>query len=93
VAMCLTYIALSYLRKEKRNFLLILRYAAIHDASAAALLEPLRHKLKNKTVSGGEVELTVEVNVKKNQTAFMEPFTAAGYIDSAVLVEYNGDYT
>jgi len=93
VAMGLTYIALSFLRKEKRNFLLILRYEADKDAEVSLLLKALRYRLKNKTCTKSDIELTVEVNVKRNQTEFMTTFVSAPFIESAVLVEYNGDYT
>jgi uncharacterized membrane protein YhiD involved in acid resistance len=93
VAIGLTYIVLSFLRKEKRNFLLILRYQAHKEADVSELLESLRYKLKNKSYSNNDVEMTVEVNVKRNQTEFMVPFSSSQFISSAVLVEYSGDYT
>ncbi|MDR2570471.1 MAG: DUF4956 domain-containing protein [Oscillospiraceae bacterium] len=93
VALGLTYIVLCSLRKDKRNFLLILRYQADQDAKIIEMIKTIRHKLKNKTYSNDTVELTVEVNVKNNQTEFMESFTSSEFISSAVLVEYNGDYT
>lgn len=93
VGMSLVYIALSYLRKEKRNFLLILRYHIDEESNVTEMLESLRYRLKNKAYSKSEIELTVEVKVKRNQTDFMEPFAASEFISSAVLVEYNGDYT
>ena len=93
VSLCLTYIVLSFLRKEKRNFLLILRYQANRDENVAKLLKPVRYRLKNKTFTNDAVEMTIEVNVKRNQTDFLRPFTSSKFISSAVLVEYNGDYT
>jgi uncharacterized membrane protein YhiD involved in acid resistance len=93
IAMCLIYIAMSYLRKEKRNFLLILQYRYEHDEQVSELLNAIRYKLKNKTVSGETVELTVEVHVKRNQTDFMKEFTSAEFVSGASLLEYNGDYT
>jgi len=93
VAMCLVYIAFSYLRKEKRSFLLILKYSADDEKNVESLLEQLRYRLKNKASSNNDVELTVEVKVKLNDTEFLTDFTSAEFISSAVLVEYNGDYT
>jgi uncharacterized membrane protein YhiD involved in acid resistance len=93
VALCLIYIAMSFLRKEKRNFLLIINYQHEHDEEVAALLKDLRYKLKNKTVAGSDVELTVEVHVKRNQTDFLAAFTSAEFVSGASLLEYNGDYT
>jgi hypothetical protein len=84
---------MSYLRKEKRNFLLILQYPYEHDDKIDELLKTIRYKLKNKTVSGNAVELTVEVHVKRNQTGFMNEFTSSEHVTGASLIEYNGDYT
>jgi len=92
LVMGLVYIALTFLRKEKRNFLLILRYQIEQDANVTQMLDSMRYRLKNKAFSKQEIELTVEVNVKRNQTNFMQPFTSSDFISSAVLVEYNGDY-
>ena len=93
ITLGLVYIALTYIKKEKRNFLLILRYQSDSDKDVVKLLQSIRWKLKNKTISNGAVELTVEVNVKRNNTEFIEPFSSSYFISSAVLVEYNGDYT
>lgn len=91
VAVGLIYVVMTLLRKEKRTFLLILRYAASSEEKMEAVLKNIPHKLKNKSLSQESVELTVEVRVMRNQTEFMKPFTA-DLVSSAVLVEYNGDY-
>ena len=93
IALGLVYIALTHIKKEKRSFLLILRYQSGVDKEVTRLLGAIRWKLKNKTVSNGAVEMTVEVNVRRNNTEFMEAFSSSEFISSAVLVEYNGDYT
>ncbi|MDR2056277.1 MAG: hypothetical protein LBQ10_10490 [Desulfovibrio sp.] len=92
VSIGLIYIAMTFVRKEKRTFLMILRYAPEADEAVGNLLKPVWHKLKNKNVSRGLAELTLEVRVTRNQTQFMEPFTSADFIESATLVEYSGDY-
>jgi uncharacterized membrane protein YhiD involved in acid resistance len=91
--MCLVYVAMSYIRKEKRNFLLVLQYQADDDESVSDLLSSIRYKLKNKAVSNNNVELTVEVHVRSNKAEFMSSFTTADFVSSATLIEYNGDYT
>mgnify|MGYP003623306575 CR=1 FL=1 len=91
VAVGFIYIIMTILRKEKRTFLLILRYASSAEEQIGGVLNGIPHKLKNKSLSQDTVELTVEVRVLRNQTAFMAPFTP-DLVSSAVLVEYNGDY-
>ncbi|MDR3357389.1 MAG: hypothetical protein LBN96_00715 [Desulfovibrio sp.] len=92
VSIGLIYIAMTYIRKEKRTFLMILRYDPEADDAVRKLLKPVWHKLKNKNISRRLAELTLEVRVTRNQTQFMEPFTSADFIESATLVEYSGDY-
>jgi hypothetical protein len=92
VSIGLVYIAMTFVRRERRTFLMILRYAPEADEDVGKLLKPVWHKLKNKNVSRGLAELTLEVRVTRNQTQFMEPFTSADFIESATLVEYSGDY-
>lgn len=92
VAVALIYILLTWLQKEKRTFLLVLRYDSAAEQTVAGLLAAIRYKLKNKSVARGQVELTLEVRVVRNQTDFMSPFTASEAVSSAMLVEYNGDY-
>ena len=93
VIMCLVYIVMCYVKKEKRNFLLILKYNKDNDENIEVLLKQIRYKLKNKGFSNNEIELTVEVGVKSNKTDFLNIFTSSEYISSAVLVEYSGDYS
>jgi len=93
VVMCMVYVVMSYLRKEKRNFLLILKYKRDDEQHVDDLLKKLRYKLKNKAFANNEYELTVEVNVKQNQAEILDPFTSSKQVISAVLVEYSGNYT
>ncbi|MDR1778048.1 MAG: DUF4956 domain-containing protein [Desulfovibrio sp.] len=92
-AVGLTYIAMTFMRKDKRTFLLILRYLPQAEDDVAALLRKTRHKLKNRSVTRDVTELTLEVRPARGDAGFMAPFTSAGFIESATLVEYNGDYS
>ena len=93
ICLCAVFIVMSYMRKEKRKFLLILRFQKNHKDNVLRLLQNIKYSLKNESFSDGITEMTVEVNVKKNNSLFMENFTSAKNIQSAVLLEYNGDYT
>ena len=92
VCIALLYIALTFLRLDKRNFLLIVRCEPAAEATVLGALSTLRYKLKNKTIAGGGVELTLEVKVLKNNTSFVDPLQSLPGVNSAVLVEYAGDY-
>jgi len=86
------YIAFTLVRLDKRAFLLIVRYGNEAEEAVKAQLKALKHKLKNKTVNRDFTELTVEVKVNKNDTAFLEPLRSTENVDNVVLVEYTGDY-
>ncbi|MCL1864172.1 MAG: DUF4956 domain-containing protein [Defluviitaleaceae bacterium] len=84
------YIAFTIMKFDKRAFLLIVRYANDAESGVTEHMKKIRHKLKNKTVSAGYTELTMEVKVKRNNTDFIEPLKQTA--DNVVLVEYTGDY-
>ncbi len=48
--------------------------------------------VKSKSVSANGVELTVEVRLKNNDTAFVHQLAALPGVANAVLVSYNGEY-
>ncbi|MEG6501500.1 MULTISPECIES: DUF4956 domain-containing protein [unclassified Desulfovibrio] len=89
----LVYIAMTFVHRDSRTFLLILRYAPEAEERVSVLLQKMKCKLKNKSVSRGATELTLEVKVRKGRIEFMDAFTAADFVDSATLVEYNGTYS
>jgi hypothetical protein len=86
------YILFTLIRFDKRAFLLIIRYGNEAESSVSGHLERIKHKLKNKTVSGDFTEMTVEVKVVKNNTNFLDPLKETDNVDNVVLVEYTGDY-
>ena len=89
----LVYLAMRSVRRDARTFLLILRYASPCEERVEALLQNLKYTLKNRSVTREVTELTLEVRVKKGNTAFMKPFASADFLESAALVEYNGTYS
>lgn len=48
--------------------------------------------IKSKTVSKNGIELTIEVRLKDEATAFINQLCAAEGVTNAVLVSYNGEY-
>ncbi|MCL2202685.1 MAG: DUF4956 domain-containing protein [Defluviitaleaceae bacterium] len=87
------YIIFFFVRLDKRAFLLIIRYRAAAEEALGANLSKISYKLKNKTHSTDYTELTAEVKVKGNETAFLEPLRAIDGVDNVVLVEYTGEFT
>lgn len=51
-----------------------------------------RYNLKQKTVTPGNMELTVEVRMKEKESSFVNQIAKVGGVKNAVLISYNGDY-
>lgn len=90
----LVYVALTILKKQKRNYLLIIRYknGADTENNVAALLGTLKYRLKNKSSSAGITEITVEINIRHNDDSQIARFSAVDGVIAATLLEYDGEY-
>jgi len=86
------YMLLVLFKVQKKSYLLIVRYSEKAEAGVGALLASTRYKLKNKTKSGGNVELTIEVKVKRNDTEIVGKFEAVEGVEMVTLLEYNGEF-
>ena len=51
-----------------------------------------KYAIKSKTVANGFVEVSYEIRLKGDDTAFVNQVSAANGVGKAVLVSYNGDY-
>lgn len=91
-AIAVLYILLTIFRKEKKSYLLIVRYDAASEMNVTGVLNGVKYRLKNKTQTGSRVELTVEVKVRKNDTAYLSRFNAIEGVESVTLLEYSGEY-
>lgn len=86
------YIVLTIVKKERRCYLLVVRYGIDAESNVNALLGAIKYKLKNKTQIGDKAEVTIEIKVKGNDTAQLSRFKAIEGVDSVTLLEYNGEY-
>ena len=86
------YIILTMIKKERRCYLLVVRYGTDAESNVNALLGTLKYKLKNKTQINDRVELTVEIKTANNDTTQLSRFKAIDGVDSVTLLEYNGEY-
>lgn len=92
VVIAVIYIILHFCKKEKKNYLLILRYSDSAEEQVNALLSAMKYKLKSKTLSEDETELTVEIKVKNNDTSDASRFKTVKGVNAVTLLEYNGEY-
>ena len=86
------YILLTIFKKEKKSYLLIVRYKAESEVNINGILGTLKYKLKNKTRTGDVVELTIEVKIKRNDTSYIDRFNEVEGVDCVTLLEYSGEY-
>lgn len=86
------YIILHFCKKEKKSYLLILRYSGKAEEQVNALLSNMKYKLKSKTLTGDETELTVEIKINNNDTSDAARFKTVEGINGVTLVEYSGEY-
>lgn len=65
---------------------------AERQAVEQAVSQVRRYSVKSKTVSQGNVELTMEVRLQAESTALVNALCQLPGVRSAVLVSYNGEY-
>ncbi|MDR0222412.1 MAG: DUF4956 domain-containing protein [Oscillospiraceae bacterium] len=86
------YMLLTVAKKERKNYLLIVRYSEEAESNVSALLGTMKYKLKSKTVSGAETELTAEIKIKRNDAECLSRFKAAEGVITVTLLEYTGEF-
>lgn len=92
VLIAVIYVVFSLIKKQKRSYLLILRYEDKAEANVGAILGGMKYRLKNKTKTEGMSELTVEVKVKNNDASSVSRFQEVEGVTSVTLLEYSGEY-
>ncbi len=86
------YIVLTITKKQRKSYLLVVRYDISAEENVKALLGAIRYKLKNKTQANDRVEVTIEVKIVNNDSSQLSRFKAIDGVDSVTLLEYNGEY-
>ena len=92
VLIAVIYIVFSMLKKTKRNYLLIVHYTDAAEDNVNAVLGAMKYRLKNKTKTGENNEITIEIKVKNNDTSGLSRFKGIEGVTSVTLLEYNGEY-
>ena len=92
VCIAVIYILLTIFKKERRSYLLIVRYIASEEVNVNGLLGNIKYKLKNKTRTGDRIELTIEVKIKNNDVSYVSRFNEIEGVDSVTMLEYSGEY-
>lgn len=92
IGIAVIYILLTIFKKERRSYLLIVRYAASEEMNVNGLLGNIKYKLKSKTQTGESVELTIEVKIKNNDVSYVSRFNSLQGVESVTMLEYSGEY-
>lgn len=77
---------------REQSFLLIIRHTEEAENNLRTELMKLKTKLKSKTVRKGFTELTVEIRLRDDNTAFVQLIGEINGIHDVSLVQYTGDY-
>jgi len=88
----LVLIYLSRGKIKEQPFLLIIRHTEEATEPLRVELSKLRTKLKSKTVRKGFTELTVEITMRDDNTAFVQSISEIDGVNDVSLVNYTGDY-
>lgn len=88
----LVYILLIKVRNKKRVYLLIVKFKNEAAPDVANEIKNIKKVLKNKTTVKDYTELTYEMRIKADNTAFVSSLSQMEGVESASLVEFTGDY-
>ncbi len=92
VVIAVVYIVFSLIKKTKRSYLLIVHYTDAAEDNVNAVLGGMKYRLKNKSKTGENNEITIEIKVKNNDTSGLSRFKGIDGVTSVTLLEYNGEY-
>jgi hypothetical protein len=74
-------------------FILIIHYTGDDIAGELRrILHGKRYQIKSKTIRKDNVELAVEVEVKNNNTAFMDTIKSIPLVNDVALIQFTGEY-
>jgi uncharacterized membrane protein YhiD involved in acid resistance len=91
-AIGLTLFFLSKRKIKDQSYLLIVRHSELASVELRRELRKLDTKLKSKTVRKDFIEITVEIKLRDDNTAFMHVINNIEGVHDSSLINYTGDY-
>lgn len=79
-------------RGRKPVYLFVIRFDSDIQQELGRILAKIDGHVRNKSVAGGVTEITIEMQLKNNNTSFVDKISQVDGVHSAVLVNYNGDF-
>lgn len=86
------YACMTKFKSKKKLYLFIVQYEDNVSHKINEIINQMKYTLKNKTSSKGKTEITLELMIKGDNTAFVGQISSIEGVDNAVLVQYAGDY-
>ena len=94
-ALLLIGLTLAILSKKKirhQSYLLIIRHTETATDELRDHLRKMKTTLKSKNVRKGYIELTLELKLRDDNTAFMKKIADTDGVVECSLINYSGDY-
>lgn len=88
----LVYIFLVKVKTPVHVYLLIVKHNKKAGEEVDKILSGMKYALKNKTIYKDNIELTIEMKLKANDTGFVSELSELEGVHSAALIDYTGDY-
>jgi uncharacterized membrane protein YhiD involved in acid resistance len=93
VIVILMLIAIGRRKSASETYILIVHYTGEDIADELRrILHGKRFQIKSKTVRKDNVEMAIEVEVKNNNTAFMDPIKSLSTVNDLSLIQFTGEY-
>lgn len=86
------YVLFTVLSSGTHTYLIVVKYFDSADESVHNELAGIKNTLKSKSSYKGKTELTLQVSIKKGNTDFVNKISELEGVESAMLIEYTGDY-
>ncbi|WP_227872241.1 DUF4956 domain-containing protein [Paenibacillus albus] len=83
---------LSRKKIKEQPYLFIIRHNEAASHEVREQLRKLKYKLKSKTVRKEFTELTVEIQLRDDNSAFVNEISSIDGVQDASLINYSGDY-
>lgn len=80
------------LKTDTHVYLLIVKYEQTSGEEVQRILSDMKYALKNKTIFRDNIELTLEMKLKSDDTEFVLALSKIEGVHSAALVNYTGDF-
>lgn len=92
ILISIIYIFMVKVKTSTHVYLLIVKYDQSASNDVLKTLKDIKYALKNKTVYGDNIELTVEMKLKDEDTEFVSTISQLEGVQSAALINYTGDF-